>query len=683
MRKMSLWTPAAVASAALVPSLSNAQVEVGGTYTAATGVIVTLKVLVGGIPIAQDSDTTTMNGTLRTVVTLDERPAVPSDIASTVIQSGRVEAWELTIPDGDLNLMGVNVRIEGFRYLFGDCFGQPGTPTFNFLGNGQAFLDQRNADVEYEGRIILSGGTPPFAFNETIELAPLSGFTNILSTYTLLPTEDLQGVRQRLRLNNAGPITDDFEFGGFTFRLEVALAGGGTSIDGFDTFEPSRIVCCPDRIAPGTFHDGGGAAEIPLGFGTGDHAVADFTGDGHNDIAVAESQRVDVLPSTGPGVFGAPLSINFPENTTIHDLRAANLDGDADTDLVVVATNFLNDDDGVHVCLNNGDGTFAPPVFVAINTEVFAADIGDLDGDSDQDIVVVRNRLASPNIFVLRNNGAGAFAAPEPFTSTNAPSGIALGDIDGDNDLDMAVPLGGADFLGFRRNDGLGNFTSISGFNLAPSGGDRPVGVALADLDNDNDLDAVTVNASSDNITRLRNNNGLFTNATLTAFALTVTDNPLALVASDIDDDGDRDIAIAYQGLFPASGGVNTLLNDGAGAFSGTVNYPSTHAQTRHLSAADLDRDSDPDLLLTTLPFALEPGGLTLLINDCTGATPPPPCPGDLNNDRAVNTADLVIFLGDFGSTVTPGTGPDFNSDGSVNTTDLVFFLGRFGTACP
>ncbi len=60
-----------------------------------------------------------------------------------------------------------------------------------------------------------------------------------------------------------------------------------------------------------------------------------------------------------------------------------------------------------------------------------------------------------------------------------------------------------------------------------------------------------------------------------------------------------------------------------------------------------------------------------------------PPCPGDLNADRVVNTADLTIFLSQFGGNVTPGTGGDLNSDGVVDTSDLVLFLSRFGGACP
>ncbi len=58
------------------------------------------------------------------------------------------------------------------------------------------------------------------------------------------------------------------------------------------------------------------------------------------------------------------------------------------------------------------------------------------------------------------------------------------------------------------------------------------------------------------------------------------------------------------------------------------------------------------------------------------------PLPGDIDNDKIVNVADLVIFLGNFGASVPPNTGGDNNGDGFVNVNDLTFLLGVFGTAC-
>ncbi len=63
--------------------------------------------------------------------------------------------------------------------------------------------------------------------------------------------------------------------------------------------------------------------------------------------------------------------------------------------------------------------------------------------------------------------------------------------------------------------------------------------------------------------------------------------------------------------------------------------------------------------------------------------TPPPPCPGDLDNNGIRNTVDLVLFLGFFGTNQPPETNGDIDGNGIVNTVDLVLFLSTFGLPCP
>jgi len=62
---------------------------------------------------------------------------------------------------------------------------------------------------------------------------------------------------------------------------------------------------------------------------------------------------------------------------------------------------------------------------------------------------------------------------------------------------------------------------------------------------------------------------------------------------------------------------------------------------------------------------------------------PPTVCRADWNHDGQVDTIDLAILLGRFGSQVTPFGQGDANGDGLVNTADLALFLGLFGTPCP
>lgn len=58
------------------------------------------------------------------------------------------------------------------------------------------------------------------------------------------------------------------------------------------------------------------------------------------------------------------------------------------------------------------------------------------------------------------------------------------------------------------------------------------------------------------------------------------------------------------------------------------------------------------------------------------------PCPGDANDDRLVNAADLSVLLAQFGNSVEAGLGADLNSDGVVNAADLSVLLGTFNSSC-
>jgi len=115
-----------------------------------------------------------------------------------------------------------------------------------------------------------------------------------------------------------------------------------------------------------------------------------------------------------------------------------DLNGGGNLDLVVVN----NAADTVSILLGNGDGTFtaAVPATVATGfTPVFIA-LGDLDGDGNLDLVVA-NRLSAgpPTVSVLLGNGNGTFEPKTDFTTGNIPVSVALGDLDGDGDLDIAV----------------------------------------------------------------------------------------------------------------------------------------------------------------------------------------------------------------------------------------------------
>jgi hypothetical protein len=77
--------------------------------------------------------------------------------------------------------------------------------------------------------------------------------------------------------------------------------------------------------------------------------------------------------------------------------------------------------------------------------------IGDLDGDGDPDLAVANG--ASHNVSVMLNNGDGAFAPHVTFGVGRYPYSIAIGDLDRDGDPDLAVANQRTDDVSVLIND--------------------------------------------------------------------------------------------------------------------------------------------------------------------------------------------------------------------------------------
>jgi hypothetical protein len=124
--------------------------------------------------------------------------------------------------------------------------------------------------------------------------------------------------------------------------------------------------------------------------------------------------------------------------------------------------------------------------------------LGDMDGDRDLDVVFANGmHQAQPN-HVLSNNGRGMFYGRRALGDTDPSFGVARGDLDGDGALDVVV-ANDQGLAPVYRNDGKGNFsrTALLGDYLAPQ---PRRAVALGDLDMDGDLDAVLVGLGQDHV---------------------------------------------------------------------------------------------------------------------------------------------------------------------------------------
>ncbi len=205
--------------------------------------------------------------------------------------------------------------------------------------------------------------------------------------------------------------------------------------------------------------------------------------------------------------------------------------------------------------------------------------LGDVDGDGDLDAVVTCD--SSPNRVWL--NGEGQFVAGAPFgDSEDVSRGVALGDLDGDGDPDVVVAhLGRCNEV--YLNDGEGVFNEKR--KAMEGASNMSLAVGLADLDGDGDLDAFVANYGQSNQVWLNDGAGEFVKGETLPGGL----KSMALDLGDLDGDGDVDACVVNR-----EGGNRVWINNGAGGF-GYRCPDATEFSSRGVALGDLDGDGDSD----------------------------------------------------------------------------------------
>jgi hypothetical protein len=242
------------------------------------------------------------------------------------------------------------------------------------------------------------------------------------------------------------------------------------------------------------------------------HAQAvDFEGDGDMDLVVASLGAL--FPNNAK--IGAIIvlendgSMNYTQRVVIEriarvaDVRAADLDGDGDTDLV--AAQFGYDDGETRWLENLGDGKFKSHILQHLSGVINAVPV-DIDGDGDLDITTVVSQEWE-ELYVFVNDGKGNFRPQLIWGSTNEDFGsswITPTDLDGDGDIDVLYSNGdamdyappiGRPWHGVQWLENLGGlkFTMHRIANFSGASSPQPV-----DIDGDGDQDIVVVSAYND-----------------------------------------------------------------------------------------------------------------------------------------------------------------------------------------
>ncbi|SHI33515.1 Por secretion system C-terminal sorting domain-containing protein [Hymenobacter daecheongensis DSM 21074] len=350
-------------------------------------------------------------------------------------------------------------------------------------------------------------------------------------------------------------------------------------------------------------------------------------------------QFTTAVGGTGRGDFRLPAGLAEPSvGTAPQSVAVGDLDADGDLDLITAnafATGTLS------VRLNDGAATFTAP---ATNAEIAVGSaprnlaLGDLDGDGDLDLVAANS--FSNTLSVRLNDGSSNFSVPQSAQLTTGmyPLGVALGDIDGDGDLDLVVANNQSASVSVFSNDGTALFTSLATASVAV--GQYPYAVALGDVDNDGDLDLLASNTSSNTVSiRLNNGSSVFTAPALNA-ECPVAFRPQGIALGDVDADGDLDFVTA------SSNGnmVSVRLNTGAGAFVPSTTLPEVPVGSFPYNVALTDVNSDGHLDLLAVNAGAN--SVSLRLNNGSGRFLPPATSAEI----PVSSNPLALAVGDLDS---------------------------------
>jgi hypothetical protein len=216
--------------------------------------------------------------------------------------------------------------------------------------------------------------------------------------------------------------------------------------------------------------------------------------------------------------------------------------------------------------------------------------VADVTGDGWPDLILAGTGRGSvtviPNHGVEDGDGGERFRPARDYVVGGGPFEIAIGDLNGDGRLDIAVANADSDSVTLLFNSGDGHFAAPT--NLPVAG--NPRGIALGDFNRDGRLDiAVTRFAAAELDVLFGVGNGTFPERR--SYGAPV--NPQGLAVGDFNRDGWQDVAVAA-----ASGVIRVYEMFAAGAVIRDLR-PSSHGWNV-IASGDLDLDGRPDLAVAS-----------------------------------------------------------------------------------